>query len=235
MGTVYERAGVMHGDGMSMAEKVKRLGPLPLVHDPGQCWTYGPSSDVAGRLIEVVLSQSLDRYLTRCVFDPVGMKCTYFVVPAEQRARLVPAHARDGDKLVVPPWSRDGGPRYLSGGGGLHTTVGDYSRFVQLLLGGCVSVVSRESINSMTRNQIGDLTTPFGFKYGLSLGIATSEVSGTSPLPVGGVGWYGIYSTWFWTLPRRRAAVLFFGNVLAPGMNLPLFARLAAAIDAAMG
>ena len=177
-----------------MAEKVKRLGPLPLVHDPGQCWTYGLSSDVAGRMIEVVSSQSLDRYLTRCVFDPVGMKCTYFVVPAEQRARLVPAHARDGDKLVVPPWSRDGGPRYLSGGGGLHTTVGDYSRFVQLLLGGCVSVVSRESINSMTRNQIGDLTTPFGFKYGLSLGIATSEVSGISPLPVGGVGWYGIYS-----------------------------------------
>jgi CubicO group peptidase (beta-lactamase class C family) len=234
MGSLYERSGVVHGDGMPMAEKVKRLGPLPLVHDPGQAWTYGLSSDVAGRLIEVVSGQPLDRYLAHCIFDPVGMRNTYFFLPAGELSRLVTPHVREGDRLVLPSWSRDAGQRYLSGGGGLHTTVGDYGRFVQLLLDGGASVVSRESVGLMTRNHIGDLTA-FGFKYGLSVGIATSEAHGESPLPVGGFGWYGIYSTWFWTLPRQRAGVLFFGNVLAPGMNLPLFARVAAAIDAALG
>jgi CubicO group peptidase (beta-lactamase class C family) len=80
MGTLYERAGVVHGDRTPMAENVKRLGPLPLVHDPGQAWTYGLSSDVAGRIIEVVSGQPFDRYLTRCICAPVGMTSTYFVV-----------------------------------------------------------------------------------------------------------------------------------------------------------
>jgi CubicO group peptidase (beta-lactamase class C family) len=233
MGTLYERAGVVHGDRMPMSEKVKRLGPLPLVHDPGQAWTYGLSSDVAGRLIEVVSGQPLDRYLARRVFDPVGMQNTFFLVPAEECSRLVTAHAREGDRVVVPSWSRDLGQRYLSGGGGLHMTVGDYGRFVQLLLDGGAPVVSQKSVGLMTRNHIGDLTA-FGFKYGLSVGIATSEAHGESPLPVGGFGWYGIYSTWFWTLPRRRAGVLFFGNVLEAGMNLPLFAKIAGAIETAL-
>lgn len=234
MGTLYERSGVVHGDRMPMAEKVERLGPLPLVHDPGQAWTYGLSSDVAGRLIEVVSGQPLDRYLADCIFDPVGMRNTYFFLPAGELARLVTPHVREGDRVVLPSWSRDAGPRYLSGGGGLHTTVGDYGRFVQLLLDGGAPVVSRQSVGLMTRNHIGDLTA-FGFKYGLSVGIATSEARGESPLPIGGFGWYGIYSTWFWTLPRRRAGVLFFGNVLDSAMNLPLFSRVAAAIDAALG
>lgn len=233
MGTLYERAGVVHGDRMPMAEKVKRLGPLPLVHDPGQRWTYGLSSDVAGRLVEVVAGQPLDRYLTRYIFEPLGMNSTYFFVPDGERPRLVSPHVREGARVVLPAWSRDGGQRYLSGGGGLHTTAADYGRFVQLLLDGGGSVVSRDSVDLMTRNQIADLTA-FGFKYGLSVGIATSEASGESPLPVGGFGWYGIYSSWFWTLPRQRAAVLFFGNVL-DSANLPLFARIAAVTQAVLG
>ena len=83
------------------------------------------------------------------------------------------------------------------------------------------------------RNQIGALTA-FGLKYGLSVGIATSEARGESHLPVGGFGWYGIYSTWFWTLPRQRAAVLFFGNVLTPGMNLSLFSKIVEVIKAVL-
>jgi len=101
-----------------------------------------------------------------------------------------------------------------------------------VLLGGGPPVLSEDSVVLMTRNHIGHLTTAFGFKYGLSVGIATHDARGGSPLPVGGFGWYGIYSTWFWTLPRQRAAVLLFSNVLTPGMNLPLFAKVVEAIDA---
>jgi len=233
MGTLYEKAGVVHSDRMPVEEKVRRLGPLPLAHDPGQAWTYGLSSDVAGRLIEVVSGQPLDRYLARCIFEPVGMRSTYFFVPAGERSRIVGQHVHERGRVVVASWARDAGERYLSGGGGLYTTVGAYGRFVQLLLDGGSPVISRESVALMTRNHIGNLTA-FGVKYGLSVGIATSDAHGESPLPVGGFGWYGIYSTWFWTLPRQHAAVLFFGNVLDPGMNRPLFARVAGAIEAAL-
>jgi len=233
MGTLYERAGVVHGDGMPMAEKIKRLGPLPLVHNPGEAWTYGLSSDVAGRLIEVVSRQPLDQYLTRCIFEPVGMKSTYFFVPVREHSRLVIPHVREGETVVPASWARDGGERYLSGGGGLHTTVGDYGRFVQMVLDGSPLVLPEDSFALMIRNHIGHLTA-FGFKYGLGVGIATDDACGESPLPVGGFGWYGIYSTWFWTLPKPRAAVLLFSNVLAPSMNLPLFAKVVGAIDAAL-
>src|SRR5206468_12705501 len=106
-------------------------------------------------------------------------------------------------------------------------------RFVQLLLDGGAPIVSPGSVELMTRNQIGALTA-FGLKYGLSVGIATSEARGESHLPVGGFGWYGIYSTWFWTLLRQRAAVLFFGNVLTPGMNLSLFSKIVEVIKAVL-
>jgi CubicO group peptidase (beta-lactamase class C family) len=233
MGTLYERAGVVHGDGMAMAEKIKRLGPLPLVHDPGQAWTYGLSSDVAGRLVEVVSGQALDEYLARYVFEPAGMRSTYFLVPAEARSRLVIPHVREGGSVVPAPWARSRGETYPSGGGGLHTTVGDYARFVQVLVDGGPPILSREIVALMCQNHIGHLTG-FGFKYGLGVGLATDEAPGESPLPVGGFGWYGIYSTWFWTLPRRRAVVLLFSNVLESGMNLPLFARVAWAIEAGL-
>jgi CubicO group peptidase (beta-lactamase class C family) len=233
MGTLYERAGVVHGDLMPMEEKVRRLGPLPLAHDPGHAWTYGLSSDVAGRLIEVVAGQPLDRYLERWIFEPLQMSSTYFFVPGQERSRLVSPHVRRDDRLVLPSWSRDAGQRYLSGGGGLHTTAADYGLFVQMLLDGGAPVVSRESVELMTRNQIGSLTA-FGFKYGLSIGIATNEARGENLFPVGGFGWYGIYSTWFWTLLRQRTAVLFFSNVLAPGTNLSLFARVMIEVEAAL-
>jgi CubicO group peptidase (beta-lactamase class C family) len=233
MGTLYERAGVVHGDRMAMAEKVKRLGPLPLAHDPGHAWTYGLSSDVAGRLIEVLSAQPLDEYLTRYIFEPLGMTSTFFFVPAREQSRLVIPHVREGGTVVPASWARDRGDRYLSGGGGLHATVGDYGKFVQVLLDGGGQVLSKDSLALMVRSHIGPLTA-FGFKYGLGVGVATDDAPGESPMPVGGFGWYGIYGTWFWTLPRRCAAVLFFSNVLAPGMNLELFSNVVGAVDAAL-
>ena len=94
------------------------------------------------------------------------------------------------------------------------------------------TLLTRASIELMLQNHIGDAKA-FGLRYGLGVGVATDDAPGESPLPIGGFGWYGIYSTWFWALPRRRTAVLFFANVLDPTMNLPLFARVVAAIDRA--
>jgi CubicO group peptidase (beta-lactamase class C family) len=206
---------------------------LPLVHDPGKAWTYGLSSDVAGRLIEVVSGEPLDRYLRRCVFEPLGMRDTHFHVPAAERRRLVLQRVRDGDQMVLAPWAQDPMPVFPSGGGGLHCTVRDYGRFVQMLLDGGSPIVSRDSIDSMTSNQIGDLLA-MGLRYGLSIGLATQDARGRIPLPVGGFGWHGITGTWFWTVPSRDAAVLFFCSMFDRQMHLPLFARIVGMVENAL-
>jgi CubicO group peptidase (beta-lactamase class C family) len=126
------------------------------------------------------------------------------------------------------------GAIHPSGGGGLHTTVPDYARFVQALLDGGSPILDAGSVREMTTNQIGDLTA-FGLRYGLGLGLATSEAPGASPLPAGGFGWYGIFGTWFWALPQWQAAVLCFSSVLDPDMNLPLFSKIAGAVERALG
>jgi CubicO group peptidase (beta-lactamase class C family) len=227
MGTLYERAGVVYDSRLLLEEKIKRLAPLPLTHDPGEAWTYGLSSDVGGRLIEVVSGKPLDQYLAATVFRPLGMQSTYFFVPPEGHPRTVGRHVRRNGKITpMPPDPHDGDDmRYLSGGGGLHTTAADYSRFTQALLDGGHPILSPASVEAMTTNQIGELRA-FGFKYGLGLGIATAECPGQVPLPVGGYGWYGIYGTWFWTLPAQRTAVLLFSNILQSDMTLGLFAHV---------
>jgi CubicO group peptidase (beta-lactamase class C family) len=225
---LYERADIVYEGPLALREKLRRLGTMPLAHDPGDAWTYGLSSDVAGRLVEVIAGEDLDRYLARRIFEPLGMKRTYFSAPPEDLGRVVARHVRRERGLAL----MSGAPsadrvRDVSGGGGLYTTIGDYSRFVQALLDGGRPILDERSVAEMTTNQIGGLAAAFRIRYGLSLGLATADAPGTSPLPVGGFGWYGIYSTWFWALPQKRAAVLLFCNVLESGMNLPLFRDVA--------
>jgi len=232
MGTLYDRAGVVHDARLPLAENVRRLGPLPLTHEPGAAWTYGLSSEVAGRLIEMASGEPLDLYLMRFVFEPLGMRSTFFFVLPEARHRIVGRHRRaDGRACAAPaePYEHETAA-YASGGGGLFTTVQDYARFVQALLDGGRPILGQVSVRNMTSNQIGSLTA-LGLKYGLGLGLATPDAPGRSPLPVGGFGWYGIFSTWFWALPDRRAIVLLFGNVLEADMNLPLFSGVVDAIE----
>jgi CubicO group peptidase (beta-lactamase class C family) len=227
---LYERAEIVYEGPLPLREKLRRLGAMPLAHDPGEAWTYGLSSDVAGRLVEVVAGEDLDRYLARRIFEPLGMKRTYFFVPPEEQRRAVARHVRRERGLAVmsgtpaPDRVRD-----VSGGGGLYTTIGDYGRFVQALLDGGRPILDARSVTETTTNQIGRLAAAFRIRYGLSLGVATADAPGASPLPVGGFGWYGIYSTWFWASPAKRAALLLFCNVLEPGMNLGLVSDVARA------
>jgi CubicO group peptidase (beta-lactamase class C family) len=227
---LYERAQIVYEGPLTLREKLRRLGAMPLAHDPGEAWTYGLSSDLAGRLVEVVAGEDLDRYLERRIFEPLGMTRTYFSVPPEERPRVVARHVRRERGLALmahaPAVDR---VREPSGGGGLYTTIGDYGRFVQALLDGGDPILGERSTTEMTTNQIGGLMATFRIRYGLSLGVATADAPGASPLPVGGFGWYGIYSTWFWAVPARRAALLLFSNVLEPEMNLALVSDVARA------
>jgi CubicO group peptidase (beta-lactamase class C family) len=205
-----------------LAEKIRRLGALPLAHDPGARWTYGLSSDVLGRVVEVVVGEPLDRYLSRAIFEPLEMRRTYFFVPPEEWVNVVAKYSKaSGTIRAMPPDPFEGEARYLSGGGGLHTTIGDYARFSQTLLDGGGPVLSRAGVEAMTKNQLGNMTA-FGFRWGLSLAVSTADAPGRTALPPGGFGWYGIFGTWFWAIPRRQALVLFFTNILSEDMTLPL-------------
>ena len=223
-GALYERAGVVHAATLPLAENVRRLGSLPLVHDPGERWTYGLSSDILGRVVEVVAGIPLDEYLARRIFDPLAMRDTYFFVPGTDRERVVSRYSAANGQLRAMPDLADE-PRYVSGGGGLYTTAADYGRFSQALLDGGAPILSRASVKAMTSNQIGALDA-FGFRWGFSLAVATADASGKVTLPVGGFGWYGIFGTWFWALPERETVVLMFTNVLRQDMTLPLFSRV---------
>jgi CubicO group peptidase (beta-lactamase class C family) len=226
MGAIYQTGGVVYDSRLLLAEKIERLAVLPLAHDPGTRWTYGLSSDVLGRVVEVVAGVPLDRYLSRALFEPLEMRRTYFFVPPGERARVVSKYSKaSGTIRAMPPDPFEGEARYLSGGGGLHTTVGDYARFGQALLDGGGPILSRAGVDAMTKNQLGDMTA-FGFRWGFSLAVSTPDAPGRTPLPTGGFGWYGIFGTWFWAIPRRQALVLLFTNILREDMTLPLFARV---------
>lgn len=228
MGAIYRNAGVVYDSRLLLAEKIRRLGALPLAHDPGARWTYGLSSDVLGRVVEVVGGVPLDRYLSRAIFEPLSMRRTYFFVPAGERASVVSKYSHAGGTIRrMPPDPFEGEARHLSGGGGLSTTIGDYARFGQALLDGGGPILSRAGVEAMTRNQLGELTA-FGFRWGFSLAVSTADAPGRPPLPTGGFGWYGIFGTWFWAIPRQRALVLLFTNILRDDMTLPLFARVVA-------
>ena len=226
MGAIYKNGGVVYDSRVLLAEKIRRLGVLPLAHDPGTRWTYGLSSDVLGRVVEVVAGVPLDRYLSPAIFEPLQMRRTYLLVPPEERASVVSRYSKDtGTIRPMPPDPFEAEARYLSGGGGLHTTIGDYARFGQALLDGGGRVLTRPGVEAMTRNQLGPLTA-FGFRWGYSVAVSTPEAPGRTALPTGGFGWYGIFGTWFWAIPRRQALVLLFTNVLREDMTLPLFARV---------
>ncbi|MCA1481791.1 serine hydrolase, partial [Bradyrhizobium sp. NBAIM08] len=91
MTAIYAKAGVVGGIGVDkilLADKMKILGSMPLIHQPGEKWTYGLNTDLLGYLIEVISGQSLDAFFRQRIFEPLGMRDTYFYLPAAKRARL---------------------------------------------------------------------------------------------------------------------------------------------------
>ena len=155
---------------------MRRLARLPLAHQPGTAWDYGLSTDVLGRLIEVVSGKSLDAFFAERIFTPLKMNDTHFVLPESKRGRLAALYkpgaggtiSRTGDGPTVkgaliyaaslPYRGTDG---YFSGGAGLVSTAGDYARFLQMLLNRGelegTRILRPETVQAMTRDQTGGL------------------------------------------------------------------------------
>jgi CubicO group peptidase (beta-lactamase class C family) len=215
--SAYRKAGLM--EPRSLPALMDQLAKLPLVGHPGEVWNYGFSTDVAGRIIEVASGMPLDRVMADRIFGPLGMKDTYFEVPAEKRARLTGYYAiTNGPPALLD--SPDTGsftrrPVYLSGGGGLVSSAPDYLRFAQMILNGGeldgVRLLRRETVTRMLSNQlpasliplkVGEIVLPgTGFGLGFSV-VVDPPVPGIADR--GRAAWAGYANTFFWIDPNRR-------------------------------
>lgn len=201
----------------------------PLLFDPGERWHYSTSTDVVGRLVEVVSGQKLEDYFRQHIFAPLKMDDTSYNVPEAKGPRLVAQQQRGGERMdgAVELQKPQLGLTIAEpiGGGGLASTAEDYGRFVRMLLnGGALDgarVLKAETVALMGQNHIGAVSVPalksalprsadFTFiddgkdKWGLGFLITANQVPGKrSP---GSLSWGGINNTYFWVDPVRGVA-----------------------------
>ncbi len=219
----------------TLKDVITRLAKLPLFIQPGEDFMYGLNTDVLGYLVEVISGMSLDKYLQQKIFEPLGMKDTYFFLPKEKQARLVPLYTQQGtqtklriqDSLISlnGTFSRDF-PKtlngtYFSGGAGLASTAYDYALFGQMLLNGGElngkRILSPGTIQIMASNQIGDHLmwgdTNKTRRFGLGFGILTDYAERTMMIPAGSYGWDGMFASHFWVDPKNKMVVVFMRNI----------------------
>ena len=202
--------------GSTVGDYVAALAKLPLNFHPGERWEYGPATDVAGRLIEVLSGLTLDEYLKRNIFEPLGMTDTHFYMPESKLPRFAAQYRPDSDGKIELQDRPDANSRwvkephaYFSGGGGLVSTSTDYFRFHQMMLNGGevdgVRILGSRTVRLMTTNHTGDkavwLRGP-GFGFGLGYSITTDLGQSAMPSAVGTYGWGGAFCTVFWVDPE---------------------------------
>jgi CubicO group peptidase (beta-lactamase class C family) len=207
--------------GGSLDERVKRAAALPLNFQPGTQWEYSPSTgfDTLGRIVEIVSGMSLEQFFKTRVFEPLGMKDTFFTVPANRMADVAVAYTKGESGLTrpQPPAARaeTGGP-YFSGAGGLTGSAADYLAFSQMLLNGGqlngVRLLGRKTVELMTSDATGplDLRNYAGDQvlkgYGFGLGVRVRRSTGENGWmgSVGDYGWAGALGTYFWIDPKEQ-------------------------------
>jgi CubicO group peptidase (beta-lactamase class C family) len=209
------------------ADQAATLAGLPLMHQPGTRWEYSRSTDVLGRVIEVLTGQNLGEVLAERILRPLGMVDTDFHVPPPKHPRLAEAFERDPETgTAVQLLEVHAKPSFESGGGGLVSTAIDYARFLQMLLNGGtldgVRLLSRKTVEYMTADHLGPITGASDLLipgYGFGLGFAVRRHAGIAQVPgsVGQYYWGGLAGTTFWVDPAEALfAVLL---IQAPGQR----------------
>jgi len=207
------------------AEFITKLSKLPLQYQPGEVWDYGMSTDVLGRLVEVVSGMALDAFIASRITGPMGMKDTGFHVPASQAHRIAEAlvDPKTGER---PPMNHNltVKPNFLSGGGGMVSTAQDYLRFTQMLLNGgtldgvrylsrkTVALMSADhlppsaSVSATARAQFEESAPLAEFGQGFGLGFCVRKEAGRNPVAgsVGDFYWSGVFGTYFWIDPSEK-------------------------------
>ena len=244
LGPMYDAAGVASGllqyDG-TIGDSVKHLAGLPLLFNPGERFEYSLGVDVLGRLVEVLSGKPLDEFFRIRIFEPLGMKDTYFFPPDNKLDRLATAYTyypekglnrfpdtpiTEGSLVYSADYPSRGPKKLFSGGAGLVSTAMDYARFCQMMLDGGKAgnprLLSRKSVELMTQDQLGKI----GPDQGFGLGFGVDGVKGPlsefgSP---GEYSWGGFFYTGFTIDPKEQMIVIFMAQ-LHPTGGLDWIAR----------
>jgi CubicO group peptidase (beta-lactamase class C family) len=236
LGAMYTNANVATGlmpyDG-TIADSVKHLAAQPLLFNPGKRWEYSLGVDVLGRLVEVVSGKPLDEFFRTRIFEPLGMKDSFFFVPDDKVGRLATAYTYYDDKGLnrfpdtpitegTMSYSADyplKGKKLFSGGGGLVSTAADYARFCQMMLdngkAGKTRLLSRKSVELMTHDQLGKIGPEQGFGLGFGVDGVKEPLSELgSP---GTYNWGGFFYTGFIIDPKEQMVVIFMAQLHPTG------------------
>jgi len=205
---------------ISNAELVTRISKLPLKFEPGTTWWYSRSTDVLGRLIEVVSGMTLGEFFEKRIAKPLGMVDTAFSVAPSKVGRFVEPFDEDKKGLILQYTEPTKPVKFEAGGQGLTSTAMDYARFAQMLLkGGALGdnrILGRKTVELMTSNHIGPNINPGPFflpgqshGYGLLGAVRTEGARAPAPLnpmdgSVGEYYWAGYAGTYFWVDPKEE-------------------------------
>ena len=228
----YVEAGITDGlsqtDG-TIGDMVDRLAELPLLHQPGERFTYALGVDVLGRVIEVITGETLAAYMAAEIFEPLGMVDTGFfkgVADAERFASVYTPHddgiakvsespvvSADGRIIYSNGYPYDGPQTYFSGGAGLSSTISDYARFLQTLLNGGEldgrRILGRRTVQLMTRDHLAGLGVPdTGQRFGLGFSISPDLGLSGGPRSAGAFGWLGFFNTVYWVDPEEQLVAI---------------------------
>ncbi len=197
----------------TLAEHVEALAALPLQHQPGEVWEYSVSTDVLGRVIEVIEGASLGEVLQQRLFGPLGIDDTAFFIPPSKVLREAkPMSPQVYTNLGVDPNSMTEPPRFESGGSGLLSTIGDYARFLAMLSsGGALDgqrILGPRTIRFMASDHLGpdvvrsSEVLPPGHGFGLGFGVRLQYGLAPTPGSVGDYFWGGWAGTTFRISPQ---------------------------------
>jgi CubicO group peptidase (beta-lactamase class C family) len=220
------------------AEMVTKLAALPLMFEPGTTWEYSMSTDVLGRVVEVVSGQDLADFIEAGICRPLGLRDTGFAATGERAERIAEPQIDPATRARPPMRDVSRSARWASGGGGAVSTAADYVRFCQMLLNGGeldgTRILAPKTVALMASDHLppgcnyGDTARPrFGalapvpeMGYGFGLGFAVRTDAGRCPLPgsVGEYFWGGVLGTSFWIDPVEQLVVV--AMMMAPERRL---------------
>lgn len=217
------------GEKLSTRRLAEVLATIPLAFHPGTRWHYGLSHDVLGALIEVISGKKLGDFFKEEIFVPLGLNDTFFKIPDDKKHRLAALYNRNEDGSLVNNKKMDDQYEALSelesGGGGLLSTLGDYSRFAHMLANGGeykgTQLISKKTIDLMTTNHLTSeqaLTYNWdylsGYGYGLGVRTMVDPTLGGINSSIGEFGWSGLAGTWVLVDPKEKLSAVYMQQMI---------------------
>ncbi len=226
---------VKNGEKLSNVEICSLFAKAPLKFEPGKRWAYGTSTDIMGAVIEVITGETYSKFLKREIFDPLQMEDTDFYVDESKKSRLAKVYTRIDEEGhleealderlrslgMTEPCKR---PVFESAGGGLYSTVEDYSHFAMMLLGNGTykgtEIIGRKTVDFLRINQL----TPeqektiyfdslYGYSYGNFMRVLVDKSAASSNGSIGEYGWDGLLGNYFCVDPEEELSVIYMQQI----------------------